>query len=287
MRTIIDMTTAIRTDSVIQPPISHQSLIDGLQTAFGNAGFPLPVDAFGYQANNSSDDGGIFDPGNQTSFSAEQAYNLVYPCILDETKARGITYNKIKVSAYLEIQHCLCSTWDTENHLSHNCGALRYSFTPSANNPVKFISLNGQEEYKIVIIWQGSNYFPLGYVAPLYKAAWWDLDLWNYAFILDNNSFLSAGSCSVNPYENETFSTSLGNYFLAQPNQVTNERDVIPGIYFYSQTCQGTAGRTSDDWVSVAASGTNKFDVIETESNGGRYLLLSPNHGGLAIKFTT
>lgn len=281
------MVTAVRTNSIIQPPITHQSLIDGLRVAFTNAGFPSPVDAFGYQASDSSDNGGIFDPGNQVSFSAEQEYNLVYPCVLDETKIRGITYNKIKISIYLEIQHCLCSTWDTANHLSFNCGNSAYCFTPNSSSPLRFISLNGQEEYKLIIVWQGNNYFPLGYVAPFYKSAWWNLDIWNYAFIMENNSFSSARSCSVNPYDSENYSTNLNNYLLSQPNQQTNERDVIPGVYFYSQTCQGTAGRTSDDWVSVAANGTNRFDVINTESNEGQYLLLSPNQGGLAIKFVT
>lgn len=259
------MVIAIKTESFLSPPFDQTSLLEAINTAFLNAGFPSSVDTY---------------------FLNGEAYH-VYPCVLDETKLYGTTYLRVRIRNDLYFFQQLFSSWAKTNHTGNHGGGETVHNLVNTSSQLNFVSLNGGTEYKLVIVWQGNNYFPLGYFAPFYKPDWWDLNSWNYAFISYYNYYQLFYTSNLNPYGNVTHDTILPQGRMSHPNSITNRRDISSGILFYTHTNQGISGRTSDDLVAVSASGIAKFDIVQTPQDNKEYILLYPGGGsslGVRIK---
>lgn len=257
------MTIATRTDTLVSPTITQVSLFDGIKLAFTNAGFTATFD----------------------DFVSSTDRIVVYAVVLDNTKAFGTTYIRIRVTNTLTINQTLFSTWNATAHTGTNPGTETAYAAIVTNAPLNFLALNGGDEYKFVIVWSSTITITLGFIAPTNKPAWWDLNAWNYCFVPTDITYNIFHTTALTPFPNVSNTTSLNVPFMSAANLQTNRRDILPGIIFYSNTNRGIAARTSDDLIMVASGGTSRFDIIQIPGDTKQYLLLSNVAGGLAIRF--
>ncbi|MGL5925487.1 hypothetical protein [Chroococcidiopsis sp.] len=258
------MAIASRIDSFVAPTLTQQSVYDGIKQAFSNAGFTVVHDEF--------------------TSGADKV--VVYVCALDTAKAYGVTYLRIRLTTGFVIGQQLYSTWSIATHTGTNPSTEITYTALIANTQINFTALNGAAEFKLIMLTQGVNAIALGFVAPANKPAWWDLNAWNYCFIATSNTFAAFRSTNLNPYSNSDNDSSLNVSRMATANVQTNRRDLLPGIIFYTQTNQGISGRTSDDLVMIAGSGTTRYDTIQIPGDTKQYLLLNPTSGGLAVRIS-
>lgn len=256
------MTVATRIDSFTPPVVTQLSLYEGIKTAFANAGFTNPFDDY---------------------TSGTERY-LIYAIVLDSSKTYGTTYLRIRLLNNLAITQSIFSTWTVSNHTGTN-PSTEVGYTTLANNiQVNFVSLNGGNEYKLIMLMQGTVIIPLGFISPANKPLWWDLNAWNYCFFPISSNFDTWRSTALNPYGNADHNNSLNVPRMGSANPQTNRRDLLPGIIAYTATNQGISGRTSDDLVTVAASGTTRYDLLQIPEDTREYLILHPASGGLAVR---
>lgn len=256
------MAIATRIDSFIAPTLTQQTLYDAIKQAFTNAGYPAPFDEY---------------------LSGTDRV-VVYAIILDSTKVYGTSYLRIRITTTLVIGQQIYSTWVISNHTGTN-GSLEITYTTLlTTTQVNFVCLNANPEYKLILLTQGALYFVLGYIIPEFKPDWWDLNAWNYSFIITSNTFGAIRSTALNPYGNSDYDTSLNNGRMSTANPQTNRRDILPGVIFYTQASQGIAARSSDDWVMSAVNGATKYDILQQPGDTKQYLVLNPANGGLAVR---
>lgn len=258
------MAIATRTDSFIAPTITQQLLYDAVKQAMTNSGFAATFDEY---------------------ISGTDRI-VVYSIVLDSTKTYGTTYLRIRITTGLVIHQSLYSTWAIASHTGINASTESSSAAFSATAQLNFVALNGGLEYKIAFIYQSSLAYILGFVSPAIRPSWWDLNTWNYCFHAIDNTFSVFRSTAVTPYSanNANYDSSLNLSRMGTANQQTNRRDILPGVLFYSQSNQGIAGRTSDDWVMIAANGATRFDTLQLPGDTKQYLLLNPASGGLGVR---
>lgn len=256
------MAIATRTDSLLAPTFTQQGLYDAVKAAFLNAGYAIPFDEF---------------------ISGTDRI-VVYAIVLDSTKTFGTTYLRIRVTNTFLIGQQLFGTWNPTTDTGTGA-TTEVTYTALVNTvQVNFVNLNGNTEYKLVIIQQAANAIVLGFLSPANKPTWWDLNAWNYCFIFTTNAFFVVRSTTFNPYANTEHDSILNNARMSTANVQTNRRDLLPGIVFFTQTNQGISGRSSDDLVMIAASGTTRYDTIQIPGDTKQYLLLNPVSGGLAVR---
>lgn len=256
------MAIALRTDSFIAPTVTRQTLYNGIKQAFANAGYSAPIDEY------------------ETSYDAY----CIYEIILDAAKAYGKAYLRIRVNNDLGIANQLFATWDTAANTGQYAGN-DLGYNNLANNiQVNFVSLNAAPEYRFVLIHQLQNYYPLGYIQPANKPAWWDMTSFPFIFIPSGIGFGDFRCTGLSPVNTIGFDSNLNNYRMQVANPVTNRRDILAGVFFYAQSNQGIVARTSDDLIMVSASGLTRFDIIQVPEQTQEYLLLNPNYGGLAVR---
>jgi hypothetical protein len=256
------MAIAVRTDSLLAPTFTHQSLYDAVKAAFLSSGFTA-----------------VFD-----EFISGTDKVVVYAVVLDNTKGFGTTYLRIRVTSAFIIGQQLFGTWNPATDTGTG-GSTEITYTALVNTmQVNFVNLNGVNEYKLVVIQQAANVIVLGFISPANKPVWWDLNAWNYCFIFTTNVYFVVRSTTFNPYANTEYDSILNNGRMSNANVQTNRRDLLPGIVFFTQTNQGISGRSSDDLVMLAASGTTRYDSIQIPGDTKQYLLLNPASGGLAVR---
>lgn len=256
------MAIATRIDSFVAPTITQLTLYDGIKAAFTNAGYSTPFD----------------------DYTSGTDRVLVYAVVLDATKTYGTTYLRLRITTGLIIAQQLFATWNTSTKTGLGASVEIVFTTFVSNAQVNFTALNGGSELKIVMAGQGTLVLPLGFISPANKPVWWDLNAWNYCFISLGSVFTNLRCTAFNPYANSDFDSSLGLARMGIANNQTNRRDVLPGLILYTQTNQGIAGRTTDDLVSVAGTGTTRYDVLQIPNDPKQYLLLNPVSGGLAVR---
>lgn len=257
------MVITARTDSFVSPTLTQQSVYDGIKTAFANAGYPAPFD----------------------EFTSGTDRVVVYAVVLDATKTYGTSYLRIRLTTGFVIGQQLFSTWAIATHTGTN-GNTEITYTAFTTNiAVNFVSLNGGAEYKLVLAYQGTIYVQLGFVSPENRPSWWDLNAWNYCYLPTTNTFSVYRSTALNPFANTENDTNLGVSRMSIANVITNRRDILPGVVLFTQANQGIVGRTSDDFVMVAASGMTRFDIVQIPGDTRQYLLLNSGNGALALRF--
>lgn len=258
------MAVAIRTDSFVAPAITQQSLFDGIKAAFVNAGFATTFD----------------------DYTAGTDKVVVYQIVLDGTKTNGTSYLRIRVTTAFVIGQQILSTWNTSTKAGTN-GSTEITYAALvANAQVNFVALRATPELALVMLTQGTSAIALGFLSPVNRPSWWDLSAWNYCFIPTGNTFATFRSPALNPFANTEQDTSLNVVRMAIANSQTNRRDLLPGIILYSQTNQGISGRTSDDLVMIAASGSTRYDTLQIPGDTKQYLILNPASGGLAVRIS-
>lgn len=261
------MPVATRTDSFVAATITQQNLYDGIKQAFVNAGYSAPFDEF-------------------TSGTDKIA---IYKVDVDTSKTYGSAYLRIRVNTSLGIGSQIFSNWTVSTHAGLN-GSSEIGFNNlPINIQVNFVSLNANPEYKMVLLYQAGNYYPLGYISPINRPLWWDLNNYPYVFIPHNTNFGNWRMCNLHPYfisgtNYQDCDTTLNNGRMGNANSITNRRDVLSSVIIYTQGNQGIAGKTSDDMVMVAANGATRFDTIQIPGDTKEYLLINPASGGLAVR---
>lgn len=256
------MVIAVRTDSFVAPAITQQSLFDGIKAAFINAGFTATFD----------------------DFTSGTDKVVVYAIVLDGTKTNGTSYLRIRVTTAFVIGQQILSTWNTSTKTGTG-GSTEITYAALlANTQANFVALKAAPELALVMLTQGATAIALGFLSPANRPSWWDLAAWNYCFIPIANTFATFRSTALNPYANTEQDCSLNSARMGTANNQTNRRDLLPGVVFYSQTNQGISGRSSDDLVMVAASGSTRYDVLQIPGDAKQYLILNPAVGGLAVR---
>jgi len=250
-------------DSFVAPTITQQNLYDGIKQAFTNAGYPAPFDEF-------------------TSGTDKIA---VYAVIIDSTKLAGTAYLRIRVTTALVVAQQIYSGWTVSTHVGTN-GSTEITYTALASNlQVNFVALNANPEYKLILVYQNTVYYPLGYCSPNNKPSWWDLNSFPYVFIPTGNTFSLFRTSALNPYNTTEHDIALaGTSRLGSVNTISNRRDILQGLILLSQSNTGLSGRTSDDLVLFAGSSTSRFDVLQIPNSSNQYLILNPSSGGLAVR---
>ena len=221
---------------------------------------------------------------------------IVYNVIFDSNKTFGSVFLKLEFSLISEfavsIFQELYPGWDADNHQpTGSDGSLgTNNITFNRNVPLEIRSYNGGEEFKLIAVAQGYNFALLGYIRPEVRHPVFDDNICPYVFQSDNNwydPFKNWMSTTLNPfgdYQNSRFTSSFGADQLAKPNPITNKRDILNGVIFYSYNNVGVAGQTSSNIISVAAEGLAKFDSIIVEPGIEEYILLYPGNGCMGVR---
>ncbi|MBW4597463.1 MAG: hypothetical protein KME46_32350 [Brasilonema angustatum HA4187-MV1] len=256
--------SATKTEALIQPSITQQSLYDGIKAGYALAGFSSPFDEFTENGNNKS---------------------VVYKITLDGTKTYGSFYTKIRLTTSRGIGHQIFSNWNATTHVGTN-GSTENTFASFYDtDPITVISLNGGTEFKLVILKAGSVFVPLGYMSPANKPTWWDMAIYPYGFIFGDYSMQYLRTSSLTPYNSSLHDLLLvGNQRIAGANSQTNRRDIVQGLAFLTQSNTGVSGKTSDDIVVCAAYGASVFDILQVNGTSEQYLILTNSNGGLGIR---
>lgn len=256
------MAVATQTDSTLAANWTQATLFDAIKAAFINAGFPSPV----------------------SDFTGGTDRIATYAVILDNTKAFGTTFLRIRVTNTFIVAVQLFATWNSATNTGTGNSTEVTNTALVTTTGVNFIALNAGDEFKLIGVQQESIFYTLGFLSPANRPDWWNLESFNYCFIPVNNAFAVWRSTLQNPYANTEFDSNLNNTRMGTANAITNRRDILQGVVMLTQSNTGVSGRTSDDLVSVAASGATRFDTLQIPDSTNQYLLLNPIAGGLAIR---
>lgn len=253
------MVIATRIQTTLQPTITQQNFNAALRDAFINAKWGTFLKAYS---------------------STDNSLRFVHEIVYDSTKIYGKVVIRIRVGTDLILGAFIGTSFDGATNGSSNVSAEFVSTAFNTTKPITFDAIDGGSELKSVIVRQENTLATFTLVMPVNKPAWWDLNIYPYAFLSANNDNSLFYSSSLNPYSNINFITSLNKTTLGTANTITNKRDIELGIGFYSQSNQGIAGRTSDDLVSIAALGTNQFDSVRVAGNPTKEFLILRNIAG-------
>lgn len=256
------MTVAIRTDTSIVATVTQTSLVNGIKSAMINAGFTNPID----------------------DYTSGTDRIVVYTKSVDTSKTYGILYYRVRVTTGLTVYAQIFSGWNATTHTGSNGGTEQTIATYSASGVISVAAFNGASEYNLIQLVQSSTVGALGLIVPDNKPTWWDLNLYPYGLAVGINPYNGGQMSSLNPYGNTGMLNNLNNSGLATANPVTNRRDVLTGVIFYSNSNSGIIGKTSDDLASVAASGLNRYDVIQPQNTSYQYTVFNNVAGGLALR---
>ncbi|BAY15709.1 hypothetical protein NIES21_15280 [Anabaenopsis circularis NIES-21] len=253
---------ATKTTSTISATVTQATLATGIKTAMQNAGFSAtPYDD--YTSTNRI---------------------LVYEFVSDSNKTYGKSYFLISISSGLVVTTQVAATWNNSTHAGTNLSTTTTNTAFASGSNIIATAFNGGDEYKLVQLVQGSVVVPLGMIAPATRPTWWDMDIWNYAFSPTGSGWTTWRSSGKNPFSNDAYTNFLNYSALGTANPQTNRRDVLTGIVILSSSNAGLAAKTSDDFASVAASGTTRYDIIQPENTTQQFTIINNTSGGLAIR---
>jgi hypothetical protein len=256
------MAIATRIDSTLNSNWTQATLFDAVKLALANAGYSAPV----------------------SDFTSGTDRIAVYSIVLDGAKTYGTSFLRVRVSNAFVVGTQLLATWNPATNTGTGGGTEIVNTALVTTTTVNFVALNGGSEYKLVLVYQNAIYFPVGFLSPANKPVWWDLNSFNYCFIPAAITFALLRGTTLSPYANSELDSTLNNARMGIANTITNRRDVLPGVVLFTQANQGIAGRTSDDLIMLAASGTTRLDTIQIPSDTKQYLVINPAVGGLCIR---
>lgn len=259
------MAVATKIDSFIAPTITQQNLYDSIKQGFANAGYSAPFD----------------------EFTSGTDRIVIYAVVVDSTKLAGTAYLRIRVTTALAVNQQIYSGWSTSTRTGSNGSAEVGYAAFTTNLAVNVIALNANPEYRLILLYQNTAYYPLGHFSPTNKPTWWDLNSFPYVFIPIGNNFNFLRSSNLNPHNNSEYDIGLAmTTRLGTANTITNRRDILQGLILLSQNNTGLGGRTSDDLVLFSGNGTSRFDILQIPNSTNQYLVINPSSGGIAVRIS-
>lgn len=248
---------ATRNISAVPATITQSSLINAIKSAFeANSNFTTIVD----------------------DYTSGTDRILVIRFTVDAAKSRGSVFLRIRCTSSLQLAQQIFSSWDANSKTGANGSSESVYTALSSTTQITINSLFSSNEFHFLFLVQSTTIISLGVLAPKEKPDWWNLNTWNYGFYSTDLTLTTLRGTTLNPYANTDYTTSLNNARLASANSVTSERDGMPGIFLFTNSNQGIAGKTSDDLAAMANSGATRY-----QSTSG-YLIVTTSAGGLGIK---
>ena len=261
---------ATQTTTTINPTHTQASIVTALKNAFAAAGYPA------LYADSTSGTDRI----------------LVYQLVFDANKIYGTSYLRLKITTALAVTQQLFTAWNIAAVTGTNGGVESTATTFSANVPIEvrtFAKTTG--EFRVIALSQGTPYGLFGYIRPETRHPSFDEDTAPFIFQSNNiwtaNPFLTWQSSGLTPYSgtgNTAFTSSMGTATMSAANPVNNKRDILAGMVLFASTNQGVAAKSSEDLVSVAATGLSRFDSIQVVAGSEEYVLLFPGAGTMGVR---
>jgi hypothetical protein len=215
----------------LQPPITQQSLTDGIKTALIAAGYGGTLYA-------------EFDDGGQK--------NLVYQVVNDPAKTYGTVYLHLKISADRSVSQRLHTAFDTGMNTGSNLEYIDEFVDDFLNDyQIKWIALTNGTECRWVMLYQLPRWYCLGVLRPVGMPTFWNEDVAPYAIISDTGYSMLGKfhMADITPYfNNEEIRSSLYEPVIPRGrNPFNNQVDIITRLLFSPQSQEGMFGMTSDD----------------------------------------
>ncbi|NET68359.1 MAG: hypothetical protein F6K63_29775 [Moorea sp. SIO1G6] len=144
------------------------------------------------------------------------------------------------------------------------------------------------KELPVVLVSQeGTSDFIVGAVRPYKKEDFWDESIYPFYFVFERgdtiNPGLSSFASDLSPYGRNSYElqTIAG---LHYPSSITQQIDLIAGLYLFSGNSEGVAGEFSEDVGRFAGHGV-KPGNMGTASPTVRYLFLTAGGtSGIALR---
>lgn len=255
---------ATRTISSLAATITQDSLVTALLAAFNNAGYSAPV------LNITSGTDRII------------AYQITVG-----SGTFGSFFLRLRITSALVIFQQLSSGIPSGGTSGANAsGEINYG-TLSTTLPITFNGLNSgtNNEFKLVMLTQGTTFFPLGYISPANRRGSWSLNSWTWGFIFTSSATNVLRGTALNQYNNSDYDIlAAGNTRMGTANPIDNERDLLTNFVILSQANQGSPGSSTNDLAVVCASGSSRYDTSPLTGTSGQYLIVNPGSGGFAVR---
>ena len=263
---------ATQTITTVTQTRTQASLATLIKNAFTAAGFPVPV--------------------VDTTVGTDRV--IVYQIVSDATKTYGTAFLRIRITTTLTILQTLSAGFNTATNVPVSPGGESNSLATVTNLSIEVRTYVKANEFRFVILSQGSSYGFYGYLRPEERHPCFNENVAPYIFQSANvftagNYFVSWQCTALSPYVSGgspviIFFTHMTFVSLAIANPVTNQRDSVAGMILYASSGQGVAAKTSNEIIMIAASGLTKFDSIQVTPGVEEYILLFPGAGSMALR---
>lgn len=246
----------------IPSPITQVTLLSGLREAMIATGFPATL--------------------KQYSSGTDQF--VVWQLVSDATKTYGTAFYRLRVTSGLAVTHAIGATWTDATNTLGNPSSELHSVTYSGSTPIKCLGFS-TNEYKFLLVTQGATQQLLGYFRPP-DAPSFDENSFPRIFIPSNQDLTTCSCTGLSPYGSTlTFTTSLGNSFMASPDSFLQQRSQALGFFLYGPSNTGIIARSSDDLGMGATSGLSRGDtLVDATDNTKQYFVNRGVAGGLLIR---
>lgn len=221
---------------------------------------------------------------------------IVYQVVNDAAKTYGTAFLRIRITSALGISQTLSTGYNTTTNVPVNPGTESFVTTILSNITIEVRTYVKANEFRFVILSQGTNYAVFGYLRPEEKHPCFDENVAPYIFqsasAFTTGSYFNNWQCTgLSPYIFNSspvilFNTHMTFANLAIANPVTNQRDSIAGMILYAGSGQGVAAKTSNEIIMVSAQGLSRFDLIQVTPGIEEYVLLFPGASSMALRTT-
>lgn len=257
-------------DGIFVPPITQQSLNDGLKTVLTAAGYETLYAEF--------DD----DDGNK---------NLIYKVVSDTTKTFGTLYLHVKINEYLEVDQRLHTAFDTDTNTGSNLDYSSSSAGFSDERPLRWIALKNAPEFRLVMLYQSGTSICLGMIRPQGIPDYWDENIAPYGLVsnLANTVFQYFLLSEVSPYTGHSYikSSWLNSIISSNRNPFNNEIDILTRLVFTPQSKQGIFGMSSS-LIALATDNLLTIGDFISLPDGSEYctIALAPSSSAVVVRTT-
>lgn len=263
---------ATQTITTVTQTHTQASLVTLIKNGFTAAGFSVPV--------------------VDTTVGTDRV--IVYQIVSDAAKTYGTAFLRIRITTTLTILQTLSAGFNTTTNVPVNPGTESSAFTAVTNLSIEVRTYVKANEFRFVILSQGTGYGVFGYLRPEERHPCFDENVAPYIFqsanVFNTNTYFNTWQCTgLSPYMSggtpvTAFFTHMTFSSLAIANPVTNQRDSIAGMLLYPSSGQGIAAKTSNEIIMIAASGLTRFDSIQVTPGVEEYILLFPGAGSMALR---
>jgi|GEM_PF-4297175 len=272
--------TVARTNSSIDAPITATNLENGLKQAMQDAGFGTHFAEYTVSSKKRI----VW----KTTYNNAQYGNAFTEAILASSSG----------SFYLSFT--LYWFFNASNNTGSAEPLTTGTMTLNTSTSINFVSLNGNNQFRMVLIIQGTKVGAMSLVRPAHRPAWWTDNAYPYFFMsfytatqlsqLQVREWRGTGASSLHPFGT--------NIYILRPIRLNgllpnNKRQVVASVQLQTApgTNQGLIGQFDADIVHAAMSGASPLDMIVVSPGTEEYLILDPgdptyNIGGFAVRIT-